>query len=294
MGLALGLMWFASHTSSWISRVMAAMIFSYVNNTIFSLLHECVHGNFHANRTVNNWFGRLTAAFFPTAFTFQKICHLGHHRRNRTEAEIFDYYRPDDNKLIKYVQWYGILTGIYWTMSPLGCLLYLISPHIFRMRVLHASDSKLAHQTGTDAMLAGFEEAPETQVRLEILMTILIQALIIWGLGLSIAGWMCCYAAFAVNWSSLQYADHAWSELDVLEGAWNLKVNPLIRWVFLNYHHHLEHHRRPWVSWLHLPRYVDPEKPQPSFLSIYLKMWLGPRPLPEGIQPHTPPEVDQK
>ncbi|MBI3736261.1 hypothetical protein HY256_07080, partial [Candidatus Sumerlaeota bacterium] len=52
MGLALGLMWFASHTSSWISRVMAAMIFSYVNNTIFSLLHECVHGNFHANRTV--------------------------------------------------------------------------------------------------------------------------------------------------------------------------------------------------------------------------------------------------
>ena len=29
-----------------------------------------------------------------------------------------------------------------------------------------------------------------------------------------------------------------------------------------------------------LPRLVRPEDPSPSFWSIYLKMWAGPRPLP--------------
>ena len=213
--------------------------------------------------------------------TFQKICHLGHHRRNRTEAELFDYYRPQDNWYIKCVQWYGILTGIYWTLSPLGCLLYLISPRIFRIRALHDRDSKLAHQTGTDAMLAGFEEAPETRARFEILTTTMIQALIIWGLGLSFTGWMCCYAAFAVNWSSLQYADHAWSERDVHNGAWNLKVNRVVQYVFLNYHHHRAHHQNPNTPWLHLPKYVDWSEKRHSFMDIYMKMWRGPRPYHE-------------
>ncbi len=60
-------------------------------------------GMFHARRAFNDLFGRVLSAFFPTAFRFQQICHLGHHRRNRSEAEMFDYYRPGDNVLMKYV-----------------------------------------------------------------------------------------------------------------------------------------------------------------------------------------------
>ena len=43
------------------------------------------HGHLHANRTVNEWAGRFLAAFFPTGLGFQRVCHLGHHRRNRTD-----------------------------------------------------------------------------------------------------------------------------------------------------------------------------------------------------------------
>ena len=32
-----------------------------------------------------------------------------------------------------------------------------------------------------------------------------------------------------MNWSALQYADHAWSPLDVRDGAWDLRINPLVR-----------------------------------------------------------------
>jgi hypothetical protein len=99
-------------------------------------------------------------------------------------------------------------------------------------------------------------------------------------LHLTLAGWAICYAAFALNWSSLQYTDHAFSKLDVREGAWNLRVNPLTRLLFLNYHHHLAHHQHPQVPWIHLGRYVDPAEERPSFWAIYWRMWRGPQPLP--------------
>ena len=282
MAVAMALLWLASHTTSWAWRIFAAVVFSFVNNTIFSLLHEAVHGVFHSRQGANEWFGRLTAAFFPTALSFQRICHLGHHARNRTDAELFDYYYPDDNKLLKFGQWYGILTGLYWLLAPLGCLIYLLCPWLFTLRLLRGDDSVFAQQTGADAMLSGFENARPGRVRLEVLFSIAVQVAIFLILDLNWTGWLVCYAAFAVNWSSLQYADHAWSSRDVREGAWNLRVNPVVQAFFLNYHHHQAHHLHPQVPWIHLPRYVDFETERPSFLEIYLKMWLGPRPYPEA------------
>ena len=258
----------------------AAIAFSYTNNTTFALLHESVHGLFHPSKAANEWFGRCNAALFPTALSFQRICHLGHHRRNRTDAELFDYYKPGDNRFLKYAQWYGILTGVYWVLMPLACLLYLLCPWVFRLPVLREADSRLALQTGADAMLAGFENAPAGRIRGEILLTLLVQSACIYCLHLTFFGWLLCYGCFAVNWSSLQYADHAWSVLDVYDGAWNLKVNRAIQYVFLNYHHHLAHHQNPNIPWLHLPKLVEVSGERPSFLKIYLKMWMGPRPYP--------------
>jgi fatty acid desaturase len=280
---AAGLLWIASHTEPWGWRIAAAVAFSYVNNTIFSLLHEAVHGVFHARRSVNESFGRLTAAFFPTGLGFQRICHLGHHRRNRSDVELFDYVLPGESRLVKSLQWYGILTGAYWLLPPLGCLVYLLCPWIFRLPVFRG-ESRFAQQTSADAMLSGFEGAPETRLRLEIVFSLLVQVALWTALDLNLAGWGLCYAAFAINWSSLQYADHAWSERDVHDGAWNLRVNRVVQYLFLNYHHHKAHHQHPTVPWLHLTKYVDRTEERPSFLSIYLRMWRGPRPWPEDPQ----------
>jgi fatty acid desaturase len=271
---SLSLLWTASHAHWWVWEFAAAIAFSYTNNTTFALLHESVHGLFHPRMPVNEWFGRFNAALFPTGLTFQRTCHLGHHRRNRSDAELFDYYKPGDNRLLKFAQWYGILTGIYWALMPLACLLLLLCPWLFRLK----RDSRIASQTGADAMLAGFENAPFGRIRGEILLTLLVQVAIVYCLHLTFAGWLLCYGCFAVNWSSLQYADHAWSVLDVHEGAWNLKVNGVVQYVFLNYHHHLAHHRNPHISWLHLPQHVEWSAERPSFLKIYLRMWMGPRP----------------
>lgn len=276
----LGLLWTASHAASPLLVATCALGFAYVNNTVFALLHESVHGLLHPNRRFNDWLGRLLAALFPTALTFQRTCHLGHHRRNRTAVELFDYYGPGDSRLLKAVQWYGILTGLYWLVPPLGCVAFLLLPRRVLSWLLDARGSERASHIGAEAMLAGFDHVSSTRVRLEVLLSAAVQCAIFLGLGLTLWGWVACYAAFGLNWSALQYADHAWSRLDVREGAWNLRVSAPVRWLFLNYHHHLAHHQNPGVPWVELGRYVDPSAPRPTWLGVYLSMWRGPRPLP--------------
>ena len=87
---ALACLWLASHAPHWSLLVLAAIAFSFVNNTIFSLLHESVHGLYHPNSKINEVTGPLLAAFFPTSFTILPTSHFGHHERNQTDMELFD------------------------------------------------------------------------------------------------------------------------------------------------------------------------------------------------------------
>ncbi|MFY0564596.1 fatty acid desaturase [Archangium lansingense] len=273
-----GCLWLASHAEWLATRLLAAGAFSYVNNTAFSLLHEATHGVLHPSRSTNDWLGRLAAAFFPTSYTLQRTFHLTHHRHNRTELEQFDYLRPGDNRFLKHAQWYSILTGLYWAFVPVGCFAFALFPSLLQR--LRGTGTRYGEQTGAEAYLGRLEDAPGATIRLELLFTMAVQAGLVLALDLSASGWALCYAAFAVNWSSLQYADHAWSPLHVRDGAWDLRVATPVRWLFLNYHYHRAHHRHPRVPWLYLGRYVDEDVPRPSFLRIWLSMWRGPRPLP--------------
>ncbi|HKR66821.1 MAG TPA: fatty acid desaturase [Thermoanaerobaculia bacterium] len=278
VAVAGALLRFVAHADALALRLVGALAFSYVNNTIFSLLHEAVHGVFHGDERWNAMFGRWLAAFFPTSFTLQRFFHLGHHRRNRTEAERFDYIAPGESALLKRVQWYGILTGLYWLLPPLSCLAYLVAPRAFATRFVR--EEEWSRQSGAEAMVEGLERVPRGVARAEIAFAIAWQCALFVVLDLNWQAWALCYGAFAINWSSLQYADHAWSPLDRVEGAWNLRVNRVVQWLFLNYHHHKAHHANPKVSWIHLPRFVDFAERRPSFLRVYLQMWRGPRPLP--------------
>ena len=273
---AAGLLVLASRAAGWPARIACAIAFSYVGNTIFSLLHESVHGIFHRRRAVNDAFGVVSAAFFPTSFSFQRTCHLGHHLRNRTDDELFDYYYPHDSRVLKCYRLYSLLTGFYWLSVPVGCAVYVVAPWLFRARVFR---ERVAGTMGMTPMVEGLQGARLGRIRLEAAVTVGVQAALVLGLGVSAGAWWLCYGAFALNWCSLQYTDHAWSPRDVRDGAWNLRVNPVVRALFLNYHHHRAHHRHPKVPWLHLPRYVDDGEARPSFLGLYLSLWKGPRPV---------------
>jgi fatty acid desaturase len=272
-----GLLFAASHSDSWAVMLGAALAFSFTANTLFSLLHESVHGILHPDAAINRWGGRFAAAFFPTSLTLQRGFHLTHHRNNRSPIERFDYIERGDIAWLKRLQWYGILTGMYWVVTQIGLIIYLVAPVLLRLPVLRRAGGRTAEQTSSRAYLAVFDNTDTRVVRLELLASFAFQALLIVALDLSLIGWVLCYGAFAIHWSALQYADHAYSPLDAHDGAWNLRVNPVSRAFFLNYHYHLAHHRHPTTSWLHLKALVDPAEPQPSFFGVWLSMWRGPR-----------------
>lgn len=285
-GVAAFFLWAASHTDSVATILLVAAGFSYVGNTIFSLLHESVHGIFHNQVTINDAFGRVSAAFFPTGFMVQRFCHLGHHRRNRTDEEMFDQYAPGGSRFLRYYQLYCLLTGFYWLSVPTGCVLVLLFKNLPKYRSFR---ERIVRPMGLNPMLTDLEKAPGSTIRMEIAGTMLFQAALMYGLNLTVTGWLTCYVAFALNWCSLQYTDHAWTVRDIRNGAWNLRVNKLVQFIFLNYHHHLAHHQHPKVPWIHLHKFVDLSQPRPSFLRTYLSLWAGPRlctqPPPKTIDP---------
>jgi len=270
-----GSLYVASHTDSWAIALMAAVLFSYVANTVFAFLHEAVHRVYSLRPWLNESMGILNGALFPTGLTFQRVCHLGHHLRNRTDHEMFDMYYPGDNLFMKRAQFYSILTGIYWITIPFGWMVYLIFPWSYR---LLKTENKAIKNTGA-IMLHPFIDHPKKwRIRLELAFVITFQVMMFYALDLKFWPTLGCYWLFGMVWGSLQYADHAWSPREVLKGAWNLKVNPITRFFFLNYHYHQVHHVNPKLPWNHLPRHVDPHAPQPSFWKVYFEMWKGPRP----------------
>ncbi len=272
-------LWAASQAAGAFELIACAVAFAFTNNTLFSLLHEAVHGIFHPRRGVNEAAGRLAAAFFPTGLSLQRAFHLTHHRNNRTELEQFDVLHEGDLRWLKLAQWYTILTGFYWLVAVAGALVYLLVPRALRLSALRRKDSQVATQTSSSAYLAALDDLDPFAARLEILFSFAVQAGLFLLLDLSLLGWASCYAAFALAWSGLQYADHAFSPLDRHEGAWNLRVDPVTRAFFLNYHFHRAHHQHPQTPWNALPALVDPAEPQPSFLRVWWLMWRGPRAL---------------
>lgn len=270
----------ASHAEHPALVVAFAVLFSLSANTLFSLLHEAVHGLYARDRRLNDLAGAYAAAWFPTSLSVQRAFHLTHHKNNRGPHEQFDYLRPGDSVLLKYAQWYAILTGLYWAVTVAGVLVYAVAPWLTRLPVLRDQRSTVATQTSSRPYLEALESIDGRRARLEVLVALGLQAVLVLALDLTLVGWLACYAAFAVQWSGLQYADHAFSPLDPREGAWNLRAPRLLRWAFLNYHDHLAHHREPTASWIHLPALVRADEVRPHYVAMWLTMWRGPRPLP--------------
>ena len=282
IGVSLLCLWLASHAQSWWTIAAAASIFSFTNNTIFALHHEAVHRAFHRNARINEAAGVLLAAFFPTIFRVQRVSHLGHHRRNRTDLELYDYHLPHQSWALKTYWIYCLLTGFYWSIIPVACLLYIVWPFAFRAPWFQNGP---ARWWGFEAFVKDIAAEPIGRVWREGVFTLALQALLFALLDLSFMSWLVCYWAFGVNWSSVQYTDHAESPRDVLEGAWNLRFWRITQALFLNYNLHLAHHRQPGVPWVHLPRLVRAGDPNPSFWQIYLRLWLGAKPAPPGPGP---------
>jgi fatty acid desaturase len=261
------------------------ILFSYLLLTNYALLHEASHGNLQTSARRNYWLGFIAGLIFPMPFTMMRSTHQGHHDYNRTDVEMFDLYYPNDNRVIKYVRWYGILCGFFWPLVPLGAVLFSIFPQAIRDRIFGRFKPR-------GYLLNGVQNAAVWLVRAETLFIVALFAVLFWLLDLRWQNTLLLYACFAFNWSTRQYIGHAFSKRDVIEGAWNLRHNRWMSALLLHGEYDLNHHRHPEISWYYLPR-LSAHDVRPNYIKQYWRQWLGPRRATEPAPPSASTTVAQ-
>src|SRR5205085_2192054 len=155
--------------------------------------------------------GLAAGALFPMPFTMMRSTHQGHHDNNRTDVEMFDLYYPNDNRVVKYIRWYGILCGFFWPLVPIGAVLYSLSPRVVRERVF-------GRHKPTGYLLEGIQNSAVWLVRAESILIVAFFAALFWLLHLRWQNTLLLYACFAFNWSTRQYIGHAFTKRHVIDG----------------------------------------------------------------------------
>ena len=246
---------------------------SFILLTNYALLHEAAHDNLHPTPVINRCLGMLSGWLFPASFTFLKIAHSVHHKNNRTDYEMFDYYYPSDNLLIKRAQWYSILIGIYPPIIPIGSMLMAFAPWFFNARPFAKARSSAVLFANNQFL------APDiAKIRTEVVLGIIYWISIWHLLSLDWRSVLIIYACFCFNWSTRQYVTHAFTPRDVIAGALNLKVSRLMSWILLKGQWDQVHHKHPEVPWLYLSDYAATTMKPVSYWRQYVSLWKGPRP----------------
>ena len=254
---------------------LLCVLFVLMMQGVFSLMHDCIHGNGHPLAWVNRAIGVLTASLFGTTYTLFRVNHLGHHLRNRTRAEVAEYFYPDDHRALKTLKYYFAILGGIWLASFIALFVLPFVPY----RWISTRNVGSGSMNGYTQSFAEYSRADWQAQRLECLFVIGF-----WALVASLAGWRpgviaVLYGAFAFSWSSLQWIYHMRTPLDPVEGAYNLRAPWPMRILMLNFNYNLTHHRHPGLPWQALHRQTDLTETQP-LSARYFGVFRPPEPMP--------------
>ncbi|MDP2310006.1 MAG: fatty acid desaturase [Pseudomonadota bacterium] len=260
--------------SPWLTLPLV-FAFCAVMQGVFTLMHEYFHKNAHRSPAANYVIGVVGALLFGTSATLHRINHWGHHVRNRTSAERGEFVHPGESYGGKVLLYYFATMGGLWVSGILFPIASLLIPY----RSVTWLRAKAEFNTYS-AAFAQFGPRDWARMRVEALLLICF-----WG---AIIGWgpwrwqtlAMAYAAFAYHWSVLQWIYHLRTPIDVIEGAYNLRVPTPVGQLWLNFNCNLTHHRHPALPWQELPAHTDWKESQPLWYRYGL-MWRPPVPFPD-------------
>lgn len=248
------------------SIVAATALFAFVFQTNFALFHEAGHHKLHSNPRLNALLGALCGMWFGMSYSMFAVTHTAHHRKNRTDDELFDLVRDGESRLQKSIVWYGMLLGIwYWTI-PLANLLLLVAPGLYRRL---AERWQITNDLFHDPRLLA-------RIRVELLFVFCVPVTLLL-VGAPPSRLLLAYGASAFLWSTTQYLEHAYAPRAVIDGAFNLRAPLAYSWLNLHRELDLNHHRFPQEAWLHLPRLSEAGERRGSYLRHYFSQWRGVR-----------------
>lgn len=270
VSLSTTILWASGKAQSWWAVTLLAVGYAFVMNTGYALCHEAEHDMLHSNPRINDIVGSIVTLFFPASFQLRRQGHVGHHLRNRTDDEAFDLYFEGENPFWKHVQFYGILTGMFWLMIVLSNFIAVVNPRWLA--------KKISFDRPTAALQETLNPKYFRQIQIEATMVIALHGFMIWFFNIPFLRYFAVLYGFGFLWSTLQYIHHYGTIRDVQKGAWNLRTWRVFDLIWLNHHWHLNHHLAPTVPWIYLPKLDEPDAtPSIGFWTAYLRQWKGPR-----------------
>lgn len=268
----------AGRVESWWTVAALSVAYGIVMNSGYALLHEAEHHLFHPHRKVNDAAGAILALFFPAPFHLIRQGHLGHHMRNRSDDEAFDLYFEGENPIWKWLQLFGILTGLFWMVIVISNALALFCPSM-----LQAKNARFDRPTA--ALLETLNPKVLPLIRLEAALVFALHGGLMWLGQVPPARYAAVLFGFGFIWSAMQYVHHFGTVRDVQKGARNLRTLSPLDLIWLNHNWHLNHHLSPTVPWIYLPfLHEGAEFARGSLVLAYLKMWRGPRAAREHVE----------
>lgn len=260
-----------SHCTSVSYVVSLGLFFAVLMNSVYSSIHEAHHRMLFSNHLVNDACGIFLSIFFPAPFHLLKQGHLGHHKNNRSDDEAFDLYFDYDNKIWKFVAWYGILLGLYWVVVALSNFIVILMPFLLKPKIWKWDRT-------SEVFLSHFSSETYRIMQCEALGAIAFHIVIVWLFAIPFMHYAIMYYMFGLLWSSLQYVHHYQTERDVILGAKNLHIVEPIDLILLNHNWHKTHHQAPKVPWIYLRKLSEKDGTQSkSLVPAYFMMWRGPK-----------------
>ncbi|WP_046023358.1 fatty acid desaturase [Magnetospira sp. QH-2] len=222
----------------------------------WALIHECVHGVFHPNRTVNNGVGRFFGWQFGAPFRVLRQAHLIHHKVSRTAMDRPEVWnREGESWLARAINYYGnLIIGLYATEVSALVLCWIPQPWLGRVvRIIFRPRDEGSPDVRDWAVKQLVEDGRHWALRLDALIICVLYGLSFWLYG---AYWPLLLAAILGRGFLISFLDniyHYGTPLDQIRYSLNLSLPGWTSALILHFNHHRTHHLFPHVPWRGLP-----------------------------------------
>lgn len=251
--------------------------------TLWSLIHEGIHGHLLPNRANNDALARLLSICFGTPFRLARFGHLLHHRHNRTGADQVEVYDESSSTWLQsaLVFYPRLIIGLYLAEWLANLLAFLPRSLLLRLLPrLYAFPDEEARVTAEQEL---FSKRSLAQLRLDALGIVVLYGILFYGLSVvqaASAGLLVlALLARGVLVSVLDNSYHYDTPLNDKRDSLNFRLPIWLSYWFLHFPMHRTHHHYPALPWVALPRFTHYETRDPSLLIGALAQFKGPLPL---------------
>jgi fatty acid desaturase len=225
-------------------------------SSLWSLIHEAIHGNFHPNRRVNNWAGRIGALLLSSSFHLLRFGHLMHHRFNRHRLDRPDIYDPDETgRTLATTVYFANLLILHYALEvgvPVLCLL----PKAIILRavaLVYRRPDPIIQIVRSVARQVLTSDRNLREIRGDVLASVMLVVLSARAYGIH---WPLLVAFVAGRGVLLSFFDniyHFATPPNRPDFAWSLRLPKPLQLCILNMNLHQLHHDEPDLPWWRLP-----------------------------------------